>query len=271
MLTVRKRSPRLEAAFAVHALLALSACSGGNSTVAPPRLDSGAHPTSIGGPGSTGGSSGSSGGGSGSDIASSADDDGAADDATTSSDTGVAVDTGVADTGVAAPEAGVVPASTCQAPTGGAACDPGIVTCGSTSCSTSSSYCCADDDGGACTAYNSAGCPSTDLTLQCDEAADCASGVCCEQAMSLGVAGPTQCMSSCPTGWFQICRSNTECGTGDGGGVNRCVLQTCTQAPTLLTAGSSVVVEACAVPPGFITIGIGTSGPTGALSGCVAQ
>ena len=246
-------------------------------TVAPPKSDSGVHLASSSGAGSSGagGSSGggesSSGNGFGADDASSADD-GGPDDTSTSSDSGVAGDTGVADTAVAATEGGIAPASTCQAPTGGAACNPGLVTCGSTSCATSSSFCCEDDDGGgACAAYNSAGCSNGDLTLQCDETADCTSGVCCEEVIALGVAGPTQCMSSCPSGWFQICKSNTECGTGDGGGVNRCVLQTCTQPPGLLTEGSSVVVEACAVPPGLVTIGFGTSGPSGALAGCVAQ
>jgi hypothetical protein len=124
-----------------------------------------------------------------------------------------------------------------------------------------------EGDGGTCTAYNSAACPNGSLTVACDETADCAGGgVCCEEIVSLGVAGPTECMAGCPQGWFQVCRSNTECGSGDGGGLNRCVLQTCTQPPGLLTPGSSVVVEACAVPPS-----LGSFSTSGALEGCVAQ
>jgi hypothetical protein len=278
VLGVIQSSASLALSFGV--LAGLSACSGGSVKVSPPKTDAGTPANDLGGNGSSSGGSGSSGGSSGTsgssgagvfgDEDASSADDGAPTDATTGSDTAVAADAG-SDSSVAPAEASAPPA-TCQPPSGGAACDPGTVTCGGVSCSTSNSVCCTDEDGGgSCAADNSAGCPGGDLSQQCDETGDCSSGVCCEEVIGLGVAGPTQCMASCPSGWFQVCKSNTECGTGDGGGLNRCVLQTCTQPPGLLTPGSSVVVEACAQPSGIVTINIGTTGPSGALAGCVAQ
>jgi hypothetical protein len=272
-------SPSL--ALFVGLLAGLSACSGSSTKVSPPKTDSGSQANDLGGNGSSGGGGGSSGGSSGASSSSGAGifgdedatsaEDGGPTDATTGSDTAVAADAGVSDSSVAPTEASAPPA-TCQPPSGGAACDPGTVTCGGVSCSTGDSVCCTGEDGGgSCAADNSAGCPGGDLSQQCDETGDCSSGVCCEEVIGLGVAGPTQCMASCPSGWFQVCKSNTECGTGDGGGLNRCVLQTCTQPPGLLTPGSSVVVEACAQPAGIVTIDIGTTGPSGALAGCVAQ
>jgi hypothetical protein len=74
-------------------------------------------------------------------------------------------------------------------------------------------------------------------------------------------------MASCPAGWFQVCKSDTECGGGhDAGGLNRCVRQTCTQPSGLFGGGSSVTVEACAVPAT-----LGNLNNAGALMGCVAQ
>jgi hypothetical protein len=79
--------------------------------------------------------------------------------------------------------------------------------------------------------------------------------------------GPTQCLSSCPSGWFKICKSDRECGQGDGGGsLNHCIRQVCTQLPGLLGGGSSVTIEACAVPAT-----LGNLDNHGALPGCVAQ
>jgi hypothetical protein len=121
--------------------------------------------------------------------------------------------------------------------------------------------------GNVCSPFNSASCPGGALTIACDESADCVDSVCCEQIVSLGVAGPTQCMASCPTGWFQVCKSDTECGGGhDGGDSTRCVRQTCTQPPGLFSAGSSVTIEACAVPATLANLN-----NAGALMGCVAE
>jgi hypothetical protein len=197
-------------------------------------------------------------------------DDGSTGDATLP-DGAIPADGAAGDSGAegGTAESGTI-VSSCQAPAGGSACDPGLVGCGGTSCTTSSQFCCVDgaDDGGSggtCLGYNNSSCPAGALTLGCDETGDCASGVCCEEVIALGVAGPTQCMTSCPSGWFQICKSNTECGGGSSG-AGSCIRQTCTEPPTLLTTGSSVIVEACAVPATLTNLN-----GNGALAGCVAE
>ncbi|MGH7440172.1 MAG: hypothetical protein ACRENE_31150, partial [Polyangiaceae bacterium] len=173
--------------------------------------------------------------------------------------------------GGAAHSEGGAPAATCQVPEGGVACDPGRVACGTASCDTANEYCCAGGGSGAsasvCSAFNGASCPSSALTVACDETADCSHSVCCEQDVGLGMQGPSQCMSSCPSGWFKICKTDRECGDGDGGGsLDRCIVQNCTQLPGLLGGGASVTIEACAVPAT-----LGNLGNHGALPGCVAQ
>jgi hypothetical protein len=246
------------------------------------------------GNGSSGGLSGLSGGSSGSGSSSGAGgDDGGGVDPFGGDDSGLAPtsDDGAAGDAAVAPGSDAATASgsssggsssgggsTCAAPSGGLACDPGQVTCGGGTCSTGSQFCCISnaDDGGlssTCNAYNSATCPSGALSIGCDEAADCSNGVCCEQIIGLGVAGPTQCMASCPSGYFQVCKSDTECpssggvtATGDGGAGGKCVVQTCTMPPGLLGGGSSVVVEACAVPPTLTNLN-----NRGALAGCDAK
>jgi hypothetical protein len=159
----------------------------------------------------------------------------------------------------------------CSAPTGGQPCDPGQIACGGSSCSTRSHFCCVtgSNDGGpagTCSAYNGPACGSGALSVACDEAADCSGGLCCEQSVALGVAGPTQCMTSCPVGWFQVCKSDSECGGGGDAGGGSCIVQTCTLPSGLLGGGSSVVVEACAVPPTLTNLN-----NRGALAGCVAR
>lgn len=252
------------AVVSVAACLGLVHCSGGSA--AATHLEGGSHSSSGGfGGGSSGGFT-SSGGGSG------GGDDGGPSSSGGGNDASVGGDASLEGGSDATPggEGGHV-TSTCQAPTGGAACNPGTVTCGSTTCSTSTDFCCAsggEAGAGTCTAYNSSSCPSGALTLDCDETADCTAGVCCEQIISLGVPGPTKCMASCSTGWFQVCKSHTECGAGGdaGGPLNRCVLQTCTMPSGLLGGGRSVVVEACAVPAT-----LGNLNNNGALTGCVAN
>jgi hypothetical protein len=265
------RRPTAVAASLV-ACLGLVNCGGSGSSA--PSGDAGAH----GNLGEAATNLGSSSGGASEDAAMASDDASPGEDSSADATPVADGSTGDATLADAAPSTddGAASMTTCQAPDGGAACDPGLVSCGGSSCTTSNAYCCVGGgDGGSnvCTAYNSASCPSGNLTVACDETADCATGVCCEEVVGLGVPGPTQCMSSCPSNWFQICKSNTECGGGsDAGGLNQCIRQTCTQPPGLLTQGSSVVVEACAVPaPPGLSISLGGAGSGGALQGCVAQ
>jgi hypothetical protein len=250
----------------VLALSALAGCSGASSTGGG-RRDAGSDAASSYGSGSSGAPMAQDDGpGAGSDAG-----EGGGDDATPPSDAtvdGAPVAPVDGSSESAAPEASA--ASSCIAPEGGAPCDPGLVSCGGASCTTVSEFCCVGGGTGAtpdiCAAFNGASCPSSALVVACDEAADCSNAVCCEEIVGLGVSGPTQCMTSCPSGWFQVCRSDTECGGGGDGGTNRCIVQTCTQPAGLLTPGSSVTVEACAVPAT-----LGNLGNHGALSGCVAQ
>ncbi|HLK35374.1 MAG TPA: hypothetical protein VKU41_01395, partial [Polyangiaceae bacterium] len=131
----------------------------------------------------------------------------------------------------------------CMSVDGGLQCsDPGMVSCGETSCSTSSSYCCqTNGDAGktaTCNAYNGATCTGT--SMKCNESADCATGdggaplVCCMTVVGVGVAGPTSCQTSCGMGTIQVCRADSECGANsDAGDLKKCVLQTCT-APAMM-------------------------------------
>jgi hypothetical protein len=262
-------------AFVLSGWIGLAHCGGGGAISVS--RDAGLHESGSGsGSGAFGGTSGGGGTSSGAGSSGASDVDGSeGDDASPGDaalpDGAVLADGAIGDggpTGTVGEAA--APTSSCQPPQGGSPCDPGLVGCGGSSCTTSSQYCCVagggdGGPGGTCLAYNNSSCPNGALTLGCDETSDCASGVCCEQSVALGVAGSTQCMSSCPSGWFQICKSNTECGGGSSGGGN-CIRQTCTQPPTLLTSGSSVVVEACAVRASLTNLN-----NSGALAGCVAQ
>jgi hypothetical protein len=268
-LTPYSERSRIYLATSALASVALLGCSG--SSVGPVH-DAGLH--ADGAATYSGSSSGSApgagpGGGDGSGGASAGDDAGPSGDATGTDGPGGNVEGG-APTGDAG-DAATGHATSCHPPEGGLPCDPGVVSCGGASCTTSSQFCCVGGaQGGAgdvCSPFNGASCPSSALAVACDEAADCSGALCCEQEVGLGVAGPTQCMASCPSGWFQACKSHSECNShGDAGGLNRCVLQTCTQPPGLLGGGSSVTVEACAVPSTLTNLNNG-----GALAGCVAQ
>jgi hypothetical protein len=171
-------------------------------------------------------------------------------------------------------------------PEGGAPSDPGQVPCGATSCTTSTQFCCkGTGDGGTatCDSYNSGTCPTTSIQVQCNEAADCMGGVCC-QALQYGPHSAT-CMPSCGTANFQVCRTDGECGAmSDAGAAKRCVVQTCfAQMPVggfpggpgggVPGGGTSgggtptVTVEACAYP----NVGAGGGVMWGPLPNCTAK
>jgi hypothetical protein len=155
-------------------------------------------------------------------------------------------------------------------PEGGAPSDPGSVVCNGAPCAVNSGYsCCVTtaDDGGPKETCNPPNTGCTGLTIFCNEAADCNGGVCCQQIKGIAVAGSTSCTSSSAcTGvgmqTFQTCRTNSECGAADGGGVpGRCIPQTCTNGLPMRT----LAIEACAVSQG---LGDMTGGP---LISCTAN
>ena len=121
-----------------------------------------------------------------------------------------------------------------------------MLPCGSSTCNTSTDYCCVEnaDAGGTrtCVAPNGS-CSPPATRIGCKEAADCAGGaVCCANFPSLGVQGATSCLASCTgTQNVQICRTDDECGAkSDAGELKKCVLQTC----------GSLTLQLCAVSPG---------------------
>jgi hypothetical protein len=236
--------------------LALAHC-GGSSASPSKGSDGGSNSSSGSGSGGSSGSSGSSGGVS---SGSSGGDDGGGSpvvDGSASSSGGP----GAGGDGSAGPPA-------CVSVDGGAQCSaPLMLPCGSTTCNTSTDYCCVDtaaDGGGArtCVAPNGS-CSPTATRINCKEAADCAGGaVCCGNFPMLGVQGTTSCLASCTGAQnVQICRTDDECGIGsDAGELKKCVLQTC----------GSLTLQLCAVIQGG---GPGGPGPDagGAYAGCTAK
>ena len=157
----------------------------------------------------------------------------------------------------------------CGAPMGGAACDPGVVPCGNTTCDTSQKSCCHVGAGAAPDVCVGPNAPCTGGNrIACNEASDCASGlVCCDSY------GPTSCMASCSgTSSFQICRGHSECGAGVGvaAAAKRCILQACGGVPSPGGGPPSpvVTVEACAVQT---SPGQGMPPIWGPLPGCTAK
>jgi hypothetical protein len=133
-------------------------------------------------------------------------------------------------------------ANACVVPEGGAACTPHSVACGASPCTTPADQCCANgftsgapNTGSTCSAVD-ASCGILTTAVACDEAADCPSGqVCCETPAGLG-PGTQLCASSCASGSYQLCRSNTECGSA------KCTPQSC--------GIPSYNVEACGMQSG---------------------
>jgi hypothetical protein len=219
--------------------LALMHCGDSNATV---RSDGGVTGNSSSGSGDTTGT-----GGTGADADTGVANGSSGSGSTTVSgagDAGVVGEAGSGNPGDGgAGSAGKVSAI-CQAPEGGAACDPGAVPCGSTMCDTSQTSCChvtGDAGSDTCVGPNGA---CTGSLVRCNETSDCEKGlVCCD---SYGV---TTCAASCGPYGSQICLSDTECGLqSDAGGAKKCIVQTCGgPAPGGGPPTPVVTVEACAV------------------------
>jgi hypothetical protein len=108
----------------------------------------------------------------------------------------------------------------------------------------------------------------------CNEAADCASGSYCCAAYAYG--GGASChvgpCSNTVGGTYQVCRTDSECGSADAGaGSQKCIVQTCYTNQYMT---QTVTVEACAVrqtgggvPGGGVPGGGGTT--YGPLYGCM--
>ena len=220
-----------ESRLAMALLLAIAGLGGCSSAAATPTThkDGGSDGSSSYAGGSSGGlgllGGGSSGGGDDSGAAASDDASSSGGDSAASGDAGDA--SSDAAPGSSSSEGGAATTS-CVTPDGGHACDPGRVTGGPTSCNTASQFCCVGGGSGAssdvCSPFNGASCPSSALTVACDETADCANSVCCEENVGAGMQGPSQCMTACPSGWFRLCKSDRECGDADGGSLAQCIL-----------------------------------------------
>jgi hypothetical protein len=243
---------------------ALTHCSGNSASKVSTGGTDGGHNGSSGGGSSGGESSGGSGGGSsggGDDEA-----DGASSGAPGSSSGAVGGDGGATGDGAPGSSSGAPPV---PVPDGGVPSDPMMVTCGGTSCDTTSQQCCGSADGGAgtCTAFT-ASCASG-ITEPCDEAADCTNAVCC-QPLECGQHS-TSCKTACATTDFQLCRTDSECGaTSDAGAAKQCIVQMCpSQVMYPDTCGGTMVkVEACAYPTAATFEAPATWGP---LPGCMAN
>jgi hypothetical protein len=223
------------ASFMVAGPMALAHCSGDANGTAP----------------TTGGSKDGDAGSSGDDATTSP----SGDDASVSSDDG---GNGPVDDGGSAPPPGDASPDVSAAPPpipvpeGGAPSDPGRVTCNGSPCDVSAgNTCCVQPaDGGTSETCNPPNTPcGGGLKIECNEAADCNGGVCCQAINGIAVAGSTSCMSgsTCPTGsTFQACRVDDECGGPDASvSVKRCIPQTCTNASPMRT----LHIESCSVPP----------------------
>jgi hypothetical protein len=168
-------------------------------------------------------------------------DDGTAtvptDDASTAKDTGTRADQSAPAVDAATPDdsgggtdapaindGAQTPVDAADTPDGGAPVTPHTVACGSITCDTQTSTCCAPLDGGTASCANgaSAQCPSGSASLHCAEAADCTGGnVCCGSIDFQTQAASTQCAAAC-AGGFQFCGTSGECKNGQP-----CVVQTC--------------------------------------------
>lgn len=181
-------------------------------------------------------------------------------DDTTAPDGGVVMPVG--DSSTAAQEAGDagqdanVGTPGIPVPEGGAPSDPGSVPCNGAPCAVNAGYSCCvatADDGGPKETCNPPNTGCGGLTIFCNEAADCNGGVCCQQINGIALPGSTSCVSgaTCPgvgTQTFQTCRTHSECGAADGGGIpGRCIPQTCTNTIPMRT----LPIEACAVSQGL--------------------
>ncbi len=110
--------------------------------------------------------------------------------------------------------------------------DPGVVACGSQSCSTTgqtAQFCCLNDAGATCNSKES-DCKADSIEAYCDEAADCTgSDICCGKLSATDQKLKIQCTaeSNCKQDQFtyQVCKTDAEC-TNDAG----CKVQNCAGA-----------------------------------------
>lgn len=170
-------------------------------------------------------------------------------------------------------------------PEGGVASDPDNVTCGGSPCNTTTDHCCETADSGTCQPLNGA-CAAGALSLECNEAADCAGGNVCCTALAYGQHATTCTAGACAPGTFQLCRTDSECGSADAGAASqKCIVQTCYTSQAMT---QTVTVEACAYPaygaggtpgggvpgggvPGGGVPGGGTTTTWGPLPNCTAK
>jgi len=177
-----------------------------------------------------------------SDEAATGGDDAESDDAEAQSSSDSGDKDGAAKDGGAVGDAGDASEEppACSKPEGGLACTPHSVACGSSPCTTPTDVCCATSftagvPTGTCTA-TATGC-GINTEVACEEAADCASGqVCCQTVAAITNNLTATCQTSC-IGSYQICRSTTECTTG------QCTPQSC-------GIGATYDIEACGLQTG---------------------
>jgi hypothetical protein len=259
-----------------HALLAFVttllplvplACSGNGAGKVTGTGDGGSTHASSGGGSSGGESSGGSGGPSSSGGGDDAEANGSSSGGQGASSSGAGEGGATGEGGASSSSGGTV----VPVPDGGAPSTPMMVTCGATSCDTGGSMpqqCCVSGDGGTCTAFTT-GC-SSGITVPCDEAADCTGGSVCCQVLECGQHS-TSCKTTCATTDFQLCRTDSECGTtSDAGAAKKCIVQMCGSSLVGPTCGGTMVkVEACAYP----AAGVGFGSPTtwGPLPECTAE
>lgn len=160
--------------------------------------------------------------------------DGSTADATTGDGGASGADSGPgADAGA---DTGIPPAGDSGPP------DPGTVTCGAATCSTSTQQCCFNpQDAGAsqCAPVGDGGCSPGTFSQTCNEAADCAGGnVCCLSA-SLGIPPDIKaaCETSCSGFSLQLCKTSAECKNGQPCGAFPCrgyIIDSCGPPPMIL-------------------------------------
>lgn len=132
----------------------------------------------------------------------------------------------------------------CAPISGGLACDPGKIYCGSSNCDAATEECCVDLAGAsaATSCVAKGGCTGTNkVGMACDEKDDCATGeICCftsDGAKPTGAvcqAGPCLVAGS-PTDFAQSCRGDFECentGSCVSGNCKGYSVQTCSTFPS---------------------------------------
>jgi hypothetical protein len=96
-------------------------------------------------------------------------------------------------------------------------------------------FCCEDvaSDSGCIASATSCGCatPGSCIVLQCDEPADCQTGLCCATRAQSGVPidefSSVLCKPSCGVNDYQVCTKNSDCASGECGPSSRAGLFHC--------------------------------------------